>query len=493
MTDRVTLKQLDLPDGLWNITEVIELQARRQPAAPALILPDRVLSFHQLVTAANIVALKLLANGVHERQTVGVSMGQTALHLVTLLAIARIGAIALPLHDALSPERRMMAARRFGAVAVVSGRKEMELKGLPFIHLAAIDLARRVPLLPATRTQANDPCWISLSSGTTGDPKGVLRTHGYMLDRVTKSEYTRDTRSRLLPLDLNFAVGFGQSLRMLILGGAIVLSPERLPANLAYMVRSHAVTHWLLSPSMAEDILPLLEEDGVHFPSLVALRILGGMPNARLLEALFRKFTPNVYVDYGTSEVGPVAIASPDTLRRAPDSAGRVLPWITLEVVDDEDRPVQADKSGRLRMKLDQMFEGYYLDPSQTADRFRDGWYYPGDTARLDAEGLLYIEGREDDVFNVAGNKVQFRDVESVLETHPAVHEAAAFVLPQPAGRDLLAVAIILSNRISERELMAWAVQRLGPICPEKVFFVDQFERTATGKVLRDRLRNLGA
>lgn len=478
----------DLPEGVWNITEVIEHRARRQPAAPALILPDRVLGFRDLITAVHVVALKLLANGVYTGQVVGVSMGQTSLHLVTLLAIARIGAIGVPLHAALSPERRLLAARRFGVVAVTSGREDMRLDGLPFIQLGAVDLSRRVPPLPGTQTQAGDPCWISLSSGTTGDPKGVLRTHGYMLDRVAKETDARDSNSRLLPLDLNFAVGFGQAVRMLVRGGAVVLSPERSPANVAYMVRSHAVTHWLLSPAMAEDILALLDEDDIHFPSVASLRILGGAPNPRLLDALFRKFTPHVYVDYGTSEVGPVAVATPEMLRRAPDCAGRVVPWVKVEIVDDEDRPVPAGQSGRLRMQVEQMFTGYHLDPSLTVERIRDGWYYPHDRARIDADGLLYIEGRQDDVFNVSGNKVYFRDVESVLETHPAVREAAAFVLPQQTGRDLLAVAVIASTRVPANELLAWAVQKLGPIGPERLFFVEEFARTQTGKVLRDQL-----
>ncbi|WP_206951776.1 class I adenylate-forming enzyme family protein [Trinickia acidisoli] len=488
MTDDMTIKQFGVADGVWNITEVIEQQARRRPAALALILPDCVLSYRELITAVHVVALKLMANGVQARQTIGISMGQTGMHLVTLLAIARIGAIAVPLHSALSAERRVLAARRFSVSAVVSGREDMRLEGWPFISLSAIDLSRRVPLLPATRTQADDPCWISLSSGTTGDPKGVLRTHGYLLDRVAKSTYVRGPQTRMLPMDLNFGVGFGQSMRILVLGGTVVLSPDRSPANLAYMVRSHAVTHWLLSPAMAEEILALLDDDDIHFPSLTYLQILGGMPSPRLLDALFRKFTPNVHVDYGTSEIGPVAVAVPDILRRAPASVGRVVPWVRLEVVDDDDRPVPLGESGRLRVKLDHMFDSYHLDPSLTSERFRDGWHYPRDRARLDAEGLLYIEGREDDVFNVGGNKVHFRDLESVFEKHPAVREAAAFVLPQHSGRDLLAVAVIAARSVPGDELMAWALGKLGPISPEKLFFVDEFARTATGKVLRDRL-----
>jgi acyl-coenzyme A synthetase/AMP-(fatty) acid ligase len=489
MSDRSINSLQDLPADVWNVTEVIEQRAREHPAAVALILPDHVLTYKQFVTAIHVIALKLMGNGIHTGQTVGLSMGQNALHLVTLLAIARIGAIAVPLHMALSPERRLLAARRFNVVAVVSGRDDMQLDGVRFIALDAVDLSRHVPLLPPTRTLPDDPCWISLSSGTTGDPKGVLRTHGYMLDRVNKETHERGPSSRLMPLDLNFAVGFGQSMRMLLKGGAVVLSPNRTAANVAYMVRSHAVTHWLLSPAMAEEILALLDEDDIHFPTLASLRILGGMPSPRLLDALFRKFTPHVIVDYGTSEVGPVAVASPDILRHSPDCAGRVVPWVTVEIVDDQDRVLPTGQSGRLRMRVDKMFDRYHLDPTQTDERFRDGWYYPNDRARLDVDGLLYIQGREDDVFNVGGNKVHFRDVESVLEMHAAVREAAAFVLSGPSGRDMLAVGIIAAGRASADELRKWSLKTLGPIAPERFFFVDDFPRTATGKVVRDQLK----
>jgi len=491
MADDVNAGGLIGTNGVWNIAEVVEHHAAIHPAAPALILADQMLSFRELATAIHVVARKLLDSGVQPRQMLGVSMGQTALHLVALLAIARIGAVAVPLHVAFPAERRMQTARRFNVSAVVSGRGDMQLPGLPFIALDGVNLGARVAPLSPSGTQRDDPCWVSFSSGTTGDPKGVLRTHGYMLDRVRQSPFVRGPRSRLLPMDLNFAIGFGQALRMLMLGGAVVLVPNPLPANLAYMVRAHAVTHWLVSPALVQEVLPLLEDNDIHFPSLDYLQIIGGAPGPRLLDALFSRFSPHVYVVYGVSEIGQIAIADPHTLRHAPTSAGRVCPWVQLEVVGDDDRPVPAGQSGRMRVKLDHMFDGYHLDASLTSTRFRDGWYYPLDRARLDADGLLYVEGREDDVFNLGGGKINFRDVEAVVETHTLVREAVAFVLRQTSGRDLLAIAVHVSAPVSGEAFLKWAEQKLGPHCPERLVFVERFERTSNGKVMRDRLTEM--
>ena len=132
MANDSTTKQFDSVNGVWNITEVIEQRAARHPAALAVSLPDRVLTYRELITAVHIVALQLLANGVQARQTVGVSMGQTSLHLITLLAIARIGAVALPLHSALPLERRVLAARRFQYLGGGIRTKRYETRRLAF-------------------------------------------------------------------------------------------------------------------------------------------------------------------------------------------------------------------------------------------------------------------------------------------------------------------------------------------------------------------------
>lgn len=481
-----------IKDNIWNIAEVIEQRAARQPAALALILPDRLISYAELAVAINAAARHLLAQGAQPGQVFGVSMGQTILHLVTLLALARIGAIGVPLHHALPAERRVLVAKRFNITAVLSGRAEMELPGWPFISLAGLDLSKQEdPPLPPSGARGEDPCWLSLSSGTTGDPKGVLRTHGYLLDRVLKSIFVRTPQTRLMPMDLNFGVGFGQAMRMLVLGGTVVLAPDMHATTLTYMVRSHAVTHWLVSPAIAEEVLALLKEDDIHFPSLTYLQIMGATPSRRLLDMLFRRFTPNVYVSYGTSEIGPIATATPAILRQAPDSVGEVSPWLQLELVDEQDRPVEPGQSGRMRVKLDQMFNGYHDDRDMTSTRFRDGWHYTADHARRDAQGLLYIDGREDDVYNIGGGKGQFSDIDKMFQSHPGIQEAVAFVVPRASGQDMLAVAVIASQALATTELLLWGAAQLGPLHPKVLYVVDGFERTATGKAMRDRLARL--
>ena len=485
--------QHDAADTLWNIAEIIELRAQHTPAAAALILPEGVATYGELVVAVHAIARKLLDSGVRAGQTLGVSMMQTPLHLLTLLAIARIGAVSVPVHGLLPEQRRRLIVQRFGACAIVSGRPDLRLEGVPFIDLSNVNLAGPVPAVPASGSVPEAPFRIALSSGTTGEPKGVLYTHGYMLERTRKTIATcaLQPRSRLMPMDFNFSVGFVYAIGALLEGCAVVFTRMDTSVEIANAVRAQAVTHWLLSPSIAEEIALLLNHEAAHFPALPHLRLVGATPGRRLLNTLFARFSPNVFEHYGATEMGPIAIATPEILRQAPTSAGRLLPSITAEVGDDEQQVGPAGRTGRLRLKEPGMIDRYYRNPELTAARFRDGWYYPGDLVCIDASGLLYIQGRQDDVINVGGRKIAFRDVEDVLRTHPAVREAAAFVLDEHAGGTTLVAAFVTSAPVSEAELQTWAVSALGPDCPEHLFHVGGLPRNLAGKLLRDQLASL--
>ncbi len=480
-------------DSIWNLTEMIEWQARRHPAAPAIILRDRIITHRELFDAVHAIARKLLDSGIKPGQAIGMSILQTPLHLSALLAIARIGAISVPAPPGLSEQQRLQIARQFNVQTLVSGRAEFQLKELPFIDLGQLNLTAPTTPLAPSGSSPDDPCRIAISSGTSGgEPKGVMYTHGYLRDLIR--EMSRVTPpppySRLMPMDLNFSAGFVNALWILSEAGAVVLGNSNSPGDMAYMVRSHAVTHWVLSPGMAGEVAKMLVDADIHFPSLTHLRILGATPGKRLLDTLFTRFSRNVFECYGCSEIGDVSMATPEILRSTPTSAGRILPWLTAEIVDNDNRPLTAGTSGRLRIKARGriMTDGYFGAPDLTTERFRDGWYYPRDRARIDADGLLYIEGREDDVINIGGQKIYPQDIECVLQSHPAVREAAVFALCDATEDGVLAAAFTPTMPISVGELHTWAQSQLGALCPRQLFQVNDFPRTATGKIKRDEL-----
>jgi acyl-coenzyme A synthetase/AMP-(fatty) acid ligase len=309
-----------------------------------------------------------------------------------------------------------------------------------------------------------------------------------MLDRIRKSNYECSPSSRIVVQDLNFPVGFVFAIGMLSVGGAVIFPASNSAADAINAVRVHAATHWLLSPAQAQQIVDLLANRGLSFPELKHMRVVGAKPSPKLLNAIKNRITPNVFVPYGSTEMGPVSMATPETLLTHPDSCGRSFPWARVEMVDDADQPLPAGSSGRLRLQVEGMVTGYYRDSARSASQFRDGWFYPGDQARISHEGLLFIEGREDDVLNVSGKKILADDVESVLREHPAVVDAGAFMLAMKPEQEALVAAVILSSAASSEELKNFSAERLGPLSPQQIFVVDRFPRNTTGKLLRGQL-----
>lgn len=486
-------KHVDLhaPDEVpWNIAASIRRHVLQNPSAPAVFLAGRVITHGQLAAGVQSTAALLLANGISPGQTVGISMGQNAAHLITILALAHIGAVSLPLHQSLAVAPRALIARRFGATVVISGHAEYALPSLPFVSLDTVDLQSGAEVEPFA-TASETPFRIVLSSGTSGDPKGLLFTHGYMQQRMSRTQFGITSTSRMLPMDLNFVVGFLYALAALRAGGSVILGGGNAPLDLINAVRLHTATHWILSPAIAESIAPILSADEIAFPRLLELRVTGGMPSPKLQSLLLQRFSANAHVCYGLTETGVLSLATAEMLERSPHSVGRICNWVEAQVVDQDGGIAAVGQSGALRVRCEGMIDSYYLDDEYSAQRFCDGWLDTGDCAFFDEAGLLFIAGRGDDVLNVNGVKVHPQEIEDVLQGHPGVKEAAVFSLTNSDGSTRMAVAIVSAAVLKAGEVEIFARGLLGTMAPEKYFEIDALPRTPTGKVLRRQLADL--
>ncbi len=473
-----------------NVAELIRAQARLRSSSPAIITHDTLFTYGRLNVAVGVVARHLRQSGVTPGQVVGVSMGQNPQHVFTLLALAQVGAISLPLHIAVPVERRALAAARFGASSVISGRDDMALAGLQFISLAGLsfDGLSVTPDVEVCPVEGDTPLRIAISSGTSGDPKGMVLTHGLMKLRIDRPDPEYSSLSRTLPMDMNFIVGFRPVLSTLAKGAVLVLPQSTVPEQLLQSIVRHAVTHIYLSPAQAHGIVDLLASGSVHCPSLACLRIGGGPLGAALLNEIREKITPNVYVGYGLTESGLLTHATPEILDRQPGSVGRVCPWALIQVVDENDHPLPAETVGVLRIRSKHQVSGYFRDETRTQRYFRDGWFYPGDLGGFDEEGLLYIEGRADEQLNIGGLKINPEEIEAIISAHSSVAEAGAFILAGAEGNEMLAAAVVLRTDNQPGEIEAHVRAQLGPLAPARYFVVTSLPRTITGKLRRAEL-----
>ena len=195
-----------------------------------------------------------------------------------------------------------------------------------------------------------------------------------------------------------------------------------------------------------------------------------------------------VSFSYGTTETGTLARADRELRRRYPGCAGRLVPWIEAQAVDDEDRPVAPGRSGVLRYRGEGVAHGHF--GSSASSTFRDGWCYPGDIGRVTDERIIYLEDRVDDRINLGGPKYSASAIEAALSAHPDVLEAAVLGITSAAGAiELVAAVVARHDRLDADALRRHCVSHKVAPASMRVVRVEELPRSELGKLMKAELR----
>ena len=490
-----------------NVYRQFEYQVHSQAYAPALVEGPSAWTYLSVHAWIDDLAAHLARQGIKAAEPVGVVLGNTAIHLVAVLALARIGAICMSL--APSKLRRLghddwkelqiqhilvpaAAAAMVGKQAISIGPRHLNWQDKAVMAARAPAGEDAPSVSPRQDATLHDPSGdavfkIALSSGATGRQKAVPWTHQQFLMQLYLQRAVRPFGPgiRLLPLvGFEATVGVDACLRQLCAGGTVVTVPRASIDRVCAAIDANAVSHVLSTPGIMARYVRELEPRQQRFPQLQGLRITGGAVSEALRTRISRTICESITVDFGASEVGTVAVGTPQTYRESDRCAGRIAPWIQAQVVDDADRVLGAGESGRLRFRHDHM-------PQQYRDGRpipRDGWFYSGDHGRVDPTGLLFVESRSDDILNIGGVKVLPADIESAALNLEGVIDACAYAVPTDAGTSVLIVAVEARPGFDETSALASLRASLGSRAPAKVLRVNELPRNEMGKILRRQL-----
>ena len=460
----------------------------RDAEAPALLGPAAI-TYRNLRALIGSTMRGLDQAGVRPGQVVALTMGQTPMHLVAFLALARMGAISVSVPGIERVEERAELYRRFGVTAVVTDSESSGVPGIPLIVARGMsargdeDDLDTWPFVPS----GDMPMRIGLTSGTVGVRKGVEQTHEEFARRLDRRFYGDDPMPRIIPPSLHITASLTIACHALVKGGVVVFPPSYEATALFSTILRFGVTHMIMPPAHMAMLLPLLQVEAPAFPSLTHVRLLGSTPTVALMDDVRRKFSPNIYVPYATTEMGVISIATPEMLLAAPASSGPVAADAQVRVVGEDGRDLPAGTPGELLVRVPAMPRGYHggADP----ERFLDGWYHSRDLGYIGSDGMLYVQGRIDDVINVGGRKVLPGYVEKFIGEQPAVREAAVFAIDSLS----LGALVAADGAIDWRALDAAVRQRLGIFAPRRYYEVQALPRNAMGKVRRPELLRFAA
>jgi len=349
--------------------------------------------------------------------------------------------------------------------------------------------------VPARPVPASDDvAAIIYTSGTTGRPKGAMLTHGNILYNVQSTKHSHGLRpddTHLLVVPLFHVTGLNTLMpTALEQGGKLVISAQIDPEDLLDSIRRHGCTTFFGVPTT---FYLLTNLKGLKLDGLESLRLIcySGAPMAPQTIRRLRELFPQVELHnfFGLTETTSVSTVLPDSqaLPRA-ESVGLPPPGLELRIVDDHDRPLPVRQVGELVIRGASVLKGYYKRLEATAEALRGGWFHTGDTAYLDEEGYLFLQGRKKELVIVAGENVYPIEVENALLAHEAVQEAAVFGRQDAALGEVVHAAVVLrlGKTATARDLRGHCTEKLAAFkVPRSIRILDKLPRNASGKVMK--------
>jgi fatty-acyl-CoA synthase len=355
-----------------------------------------------------------------------------------------------------------------------------------------------------------DAAGMCYTSGTTGQPKGVVYTHRsnslHALSVALVDALALSHRDTLLPVVPMFhANAWGLPHAATMVGSKLVLPGPHLDAvSLLDLMQSERVTIAAGVPTVWMAILEALEREPGRWKLAEDVRmVVGGSAAPEGMIRAFDKQGLRVVHAWGMTEMSPVGSVSqlgPDAASLSEDERyaqrarqGRPTPWVDVRVVGESGEvPWDAKTSGELHVRGPSVASGYYQN-EEAKDRWtKDGWFRTGDVVTIDAEGSIKVSDRSKDLIKSGGEWISSVDLENALMAHPAVKEAAVVAVPHPkwAERPLAAVVLKEGSRCSPAELKDFLAPRFASFwLPDAYVFVEAIPRTAAGKFLKSALR----
>lgn len=481
---------------LLSIDTVIRTNARAYPHRTAASMEDEALTYAELDAASNRLAHVLRARGIGHGDRV-VSWSDNDLRLIPFyIALAKLGAVFAPINARLSLEEAeavialadpvaLLADAGHGALAEAVARR----RGLPCLSIARTgdDLYAEAEGAPGTdiaegRRDENDVQVLFFTSGSTGQPKGVMLSHRANYLRSVQGGFIDTPLRKVCMFPLFHMASFQLAHIAWQTVGEITFVRSPVPTALLDAVQARHANHLYCIPAVWARILA---EDTARW-DLSSLRIADTGTSAtppELIASLKQRFPQAlVRVFYGSTEAGLVAGLFDRDVLRKPGSVGTPIPGIELDI----------GAEGEILVRSPMLMSGYFRNPDANRNAFSNGWFRSGDKGAFDEEGYLHITGRLKDVIRTGGESVAPIEVEQVLARHPAVAEAAVFGIPDAQWGEIVCAALVPKDgtSIDTEALRAYCKDRLAPHkLPRRIALIDRIPRTAaTGQIQRTLL-----
>ncbi len=489
--------------------EVLQRTAQKQPQKTALISKDEELTFGELNRRVQALAGHLQIEGIHQGDRVGVLLPNSTAIPLSYFATQKIGAVGVILDARLRGQELQGVLRDADLKLLVVhsqllGEVKEVFKTMPAIPLWVVNAtgeesfekrftAPQAALVLPKLNDADDAL-ILYTSGTTGEPKGVVLSYGNLAQYpqvMGEMKIADSSTMRGCILPMSHIVGPIVCNELAEKGYTLVIFDQINPITLLEGIQKYRIEVFESVPIVFQLLLGVRNLADYDTRSMKIAAMMGTTIPLPLLRA-FQAAQPHIKViqGYGLTETSPmITLVEPDQAEAKIGSIGRAVPRVEVKIIDENGKEVAAGEAGEIITRGPHVMKGYFRKPEATAARIRGGWLYTGDVGKRDGEGYYYHLGRRDDMIITGGLNVYPAEVENMIYNYPGVQETIVFAIPDPKRGHVIGAAVVPrpGQTIVEKELLTFLRSNLANFkVPQKLVLRDSLPRTSSGKNIRD-------
>lgn len=515
-----------------NLYSVLASSAYKKPEAVAVISGGKTWSYHELLMSVDRASDMLWQHGVRANDKVALALRNGVEVIITNFALYKIGAVGVPINFMISKaEEIKFILNDSKAKAVVTqaeflrhyAKVKKDLPDLNYIFSTdeisssvkelddpniklfwpAIEESKFNPQTLSVKPAAEDVAMILYTSGTTGNPKGVMLTHNNILSDVHSlviSFKISDEDSMLCILPMFHTLAWTANIiTPLSLGLKIVVMANITPASAwLHLMGKEKVTIMTAVPQLYS----VLSKEAKGLKRLylqywafrkVRFCISGAAPLSQETKDHFEKqLGLPILEGYGLTETSPVVSVNTEENKKA-GSVGINLPYVNVKIVDDNGKELDRNQEGEICVKGENVFKGYYNNPAATAEVFdSEGWFKTGDIGVVDDEGFIFIRDRKKDMIIIKGLKVFSAQVEHVINDYPGIEECAVIGVPDGHGGEIIKLYAVKRKGydFDEADFRKYLKNNLDNYKrPREVEFRESLPKNSLRKILKKDLR----
>jgi long-chain acyl-CoA synthetase len=507
------------------VGDMIARDAKKFPEKVAVVFEGLSRTYRELNERVNRLANALIKKGLKKGDRVGVLVPRCPQFVEIYFAAAKAGGIFCPYNNhfnarevndmiAYSTPRFLFLDADYGDM-VESLRAHLEsvehficLQKPNWSFMADYEslISEGEQSEPGVKIEDDDVMSIFFTAGTTGRPKGAMRTHRHVItDAITgvielKVTYHERTLISFPMYHIACEDNIG---RHFFMPNTLVIKREGPfdPKEVLELLTKEKITMCQFVPTMIHAFLHYPDLDRYDLSNLRLMMYAAAPMPVELLKRALQKFRCSFAQFYGQTESGPLTtilhpedhvLEGSERQLQKLASAGKPVVSYEIRIVDEEGRDVPVGEMGEIIGRSEAMMKGYWQLPKETAEKLKDGWLHTGDMGKFDEEGYVYIVDRKDDMVISGGVNIYPREVEEVLYQHPSVSEASVIGVPDEYwGEAVKAIIVPQENTmISEDEIIKFCGERLASYKkPKSVEFWKELPKSPQGKILKKEIR----